>query len=94
VKKHDVGVIILADQKLTSEDFLAIIESCDMSPARFVIVPDILGAFSGLIGQKPTGSDAIDQMINHGNLPCQHCLVREFPTTIASPAEELEITSP
>jgi len=87
VKKHDVGVIILADQELTSEDFLAMIESCDMSPARFVIIPDILGTFGAMIGDSPSNEN-----IKAGtDYPCDHCLVRAASISMEPTLEELNL---
>ena len=87
VEKHDVGVIILADHQLTSEDFLAMIESCNMSPARFVIVPDILGTFGNMLGDSPSNEN-----IRAGtDYPCDHCLARAASLSMEPTLEELDL---
>jgi lipopolysaccharide/colanic/teichoic acid biosynthesis glycosyltransferase len=91
VKKHDVGIVILADQKIPLKDYQAVLNYCDRSAVKLVVLPDILTRLSELIS-IPNGStepvpalDAATLMIPvTGNAEadlddarCVHCLVRQ-----------------
>ena len=72
VKKHDVGLIILADNQMASHKYRAFRNMASFSPAKIVVAPDIFGSLSGLNGgatnNKPTD--------NLNNFQCQHCVAR------------------
>ena len=87
VKKHDVGVIILADKELSYEDYLTMTESCDVSPARFVIVPDILGSFGAILEDSPPGKNIRAGTDN----PCDQCLVRTASRSMEPTLEEINL---
>jgi lipopolysaccharide/colanic/teichoic acid biosynthesis glycosyltransferase len=85
VKKHDVGVIILADQELSTEDFLAMIESCDISPARFAVLPDFMSIFGNIISEYQSKEN-----VQAGtDFPCDRCLVRTASISMEPTLKEL-----
>ena len=72
VKKHDIGLIILADNQTTASKYTEFRNIASFSPARIVVAPDIFGSLSSL-DCKSTNIEAID---NLNNFQCQHCLAR------------------
>jgi FlaA1/EpsC-like NDP-sugar epimerase len=72
VKKHDIGLIILADNQMDSRKYQEFRNTASFSPARIVVAPDIFGSLSGLDG----GSANNEAKVNLNNFQCQYCLVR------------------
>jgi lipopolysaccharide/colanic/teichoic acid biosynthesis glycosyltransferase len=72
VKKHDIGLIILADNQMASRKYAEFRNTASFSPARIVVVPDIFGSLSGLNG----GSINNEVKDNLNNFQCQYCLAR------------------
>jgi lipopolysaccharide/colanic/teichoic acid biosynthesis glycosyltransferase len=72
IKKHDIGLIILADNQTTCSKYTQFHNIDRFNPARIVVAPDIFGSLSGLDG-KSTNIEAND---NLNNFQCQHCLAR------------------
>jgi lipopolysaccharide/colanic/teichoic acid biosynthesis glycosyltransferase len=72
VKKHDIGLIILADNQMASHKYKEFRNIDSFSPARIVVAPDIFGSLSGLDG----GSANDGAKDNLNNFQCQHCLAR------------------
>jgi lipopolysaccharide/colanic/teichoic acid biosynthesis glycosyltransferase len=77
VKNHDVGVIVLTDQTIPSEDYRAIIHIRDTTPTKLVILPDIMEALLGF-----AGTSEMDPLIENDTraktfVPCRHCLARQ-----------------
>jgi lipopolysaccharide/colanic/teichoic acid biosynthesis glycosyltransferase len=72
VKKHDIGLIILADNQTTSSKYTQFHNIDSFNPARIVVAPDIFGSLSGLDGTS-TNTEAND---NLNNFQCQYCLAR------------------
>lgn len=58
VKKHDIGLIILADYRVDSKGYRLIKDICSPTNARFVVMPDILASINHLVkrGSKKTGN--------------------------------------
>ena len=72
VKKHDVGLIILADFQTAAHKFKEFRELANFKPARVVVAPDIFGSLSGL-GIASSNNDAMGDL---SDFQCQHCLAR------------------
>ena len=72
VKKHDIGLIILADNQITSHTYREFHNIARFSPARIVVAPDIFGSLSNLDGGA-VNSEAKD---NLNNFQCQYCVAR------------------
>jgi lipopolysaccharide/colanic/teichoic acid biosynthesis glycosyltransferase len=72
VKKHDIGLIILADDQIAVEKYRLFKNTAQFSPARIVVAPDIFGSLSSL-----KGSSMRVEVEDHLNeFQCQHCLAR------------------
>ncbi len=72
VRKHDVGLIILADNQMAARKFREVREIARFSPARVLVAPDIFGSLGGLHSTSRDEAAA-------GNLDdfqCEHCLAR------------------
>jgi lipopolysaccharide/colanic/teichoic acid biosynthesis glycosyltransferase len=77
VKKHDIGVILVADHTIPTADYRAIIELQKTNSLRLVILPDILVAlnlFSQSVKAKE-GNEA--EKAEKRFVPCQYCLARK-----------------
>jgi lipopolysaccharide/colanic/teichoic acid biosynthesis glycosyltransferase len=53
VEKHDAGIIVFAIHNITTEERLELIAICESTPARVVVLPDIMGALK-FSTEKPT----------------------------------------
>ena len=56
VKNHDIGIILYAISKISEDDRDVILGSCRKTPARLVVIPDILNNFRKHI-TEPHGMD-------------------------------------
>jgi lipopolysaccharide/colanic/teichoic acid biosynthesis glycosyltransferase len=72
VKEHDIGLIILADNQIASQNYKGFRDTASFHPARVVVAPDIFGSLSCLDGVSPNNEsgDPFD------NFQCQNCLAR------------------
>ena len=69
------------------------VSACDLPPARLVVVPDILRAFSGLMIGKSLDDDHADHIHEIGDSPCQHCLIKNLPTSAEFAMEDAQIVA-
>jgi len=49
VRKHDIGLVILADNRIALKDYQAITEICNGKSTRLVVIPDVFGALKNLV---------------------------------------------
>lgn len=75
VKKHDIGLIILADNQMASHKYREFRNAASFSPARIAVAPDIFGSLSNLNGES-INCKAND---NLNDFQCQHCVARYTP---------------
>jgi FlaA1/EpsC-like NDP-sugar epimerase len=47
--KHDIGVVIFADNRIALKDFRTITEICNGKSIRLVVIPDVFGAMNNLM---------------------------------------------
>jgi lipopolysaccharide/colanic/teichoic acid biosynthesis glycosyltransferase len=76
VIKHEVGLILLADHRLTNRRCRSIIEACDNLPAKIMSVPDLFGSLNSLTGAVHTGLSKDDDGRDKSEFRCQRCLAR------------------
>jgi FlaA1/EpsC-like NDP-sugar epimerase len=86
IRKHDVGLIILADFQTASRQFKEFRELAIFKPARVVVAPDIFGSLSGL--GNSSSSDANIGTLN--DFQCEHCLAR-YAALIKTNADQPEM---
>ena len=86
VKAHDVGLILLADHRMTYGDYRVITKACDAIPAKVVFVPDIFGSLDGLTGTLPAAPQEDSNGREESEFRCQRCLAR-----YSAPLEETEV---
>jgi lipopolysaccharide/colanic/teichoic acid biosynthesis glycosyltransferase len=86
VKKHDVGLILLADHRMTYRDYRSITKACDAIPAKVMFVPDIFGSLNGLVEALPAVPLTEDNGEEESEFRCQRCLAR-----YGAPVEETEV---
>jgi lipopolysaccharide/colanic/teichoic acid biosynthesis glycosyltransferase len=72
IKKHDIGLIILADNQMASGKYKEFRNTAIFSPARIVVAPDIFGSLSSLNGNLAD----INANDNLNDFQCQNCLAR------------------
>lgn len=72
VEKRDIGLIILADNRMASHKYREFRNTASFSPARIVVAPDIFGSLSCLDG----GSEINDANDNLNDFQCRYCLAR------------------
>ena len=76
VEKYDVGVIILADYRLRSNMCRQVINLCNKTKARLVILPDIMAVFKDLGRPTAGASVEVDESIGVGGLGCRECMMK------------------
>jgi lipopolysaccharide/colanic/teichoic acid biosynthesis glycosyltransferase len=86
VQEYDVGILIFAIHKISAEERSTILEICQSTPARLVVVPDLL-AILDQIALPPRPAPGLSTwegeteiaISGNGSLPCSHCLLRYVP---------------
>jgi FlaA1/EpsC-like NDP-sugar epimerase len=76
VKKHDVGVILLADHRMTYKDYRSIIKTCDNIAVKVMFVPDIFGSLNGMAEALPAVPITDNVGEDNFDFRCQRCLAR------------------
>jgi FlaA1/EpsC-like NDP-sugar epimerase len=74
VKKHDVGLLILADYRVDSNAYIALRDICKSTNARFVVMPDILASINHLIKRSSKKTNAEANPIERLDPKCIDCL--------------------
>ena len=77
VKKHDVGIIIIADQTIPTANYRSIIQLQKITPIRLVILPDILAALNNFSQIGNTAVQNENGFAEKNFVPCKHCLARQ-----------------
>jgi FlaA1/EpsC-like NDP-sugar epimerase len=75
VNQYDVGVVILADERILAGEGRSILESCRSASARMVVVPDVLANLGRALGVGPARGRSICNPTGDGFF-CEHCLAR------------------
>jgi lipopolysaccharide/colanic/teichoic acid biosynthesis glycosyltransferase len=52
VKKYDVGIIVFAIHNISPQDRKTLLEICESTPARVVLMPNLPGALNAIIGDN------------------------------------------
>jgi FlaA1/EpsC-like NDP-sugar epimerase len=76
VKKHDVGLVLLADHRITYREYRSITQACDTIPAKIMFVPDLFGSLNSLDG---AGSAVLSNDCDgrdKSEFRCERCLAR------------------
>jgi len=76
VKEHDVGLILLADHRMTYRDYRSVTRACDAIQTKVVFVPDIFGSLDGLAGTLPAAPLMDDNGREESEFRCQRCLAK------------------
>jgi lipopolysaccharide/colanic/teichoic acid biosynthesis glycosyltransferase len=71
IEQNDVGLIILADYRLTESDSCGACEVAVQTSAKVFVAPDIFGALNGL-----GNSSSEDIPLPTDSFQCQHCIAR------------------
>jgi lipopolysaccharide/colanic/teichoic acid biosynthesis glycosyltransferase len=87
VNKHDVGLVLLADHRITYKEYRSISQACDTIPAKIMFVPDLFGSLDKLDAGFPAEWSNSDGGRENSEFRCQHCLGRYFAS---SPQEEID----
>ncbi len=67
VEKHDVGVILFAIERIDSAEQARILSLCRQTPARIVMIPDLLAIFRERLSQS-SADLPMDEKRNTGSL--------------------------
>lgn len=81
VEKNDIGLIVIADQQMVSNDCRLIFDTCERFSARLIVMPDIIAAINGVIGKPPNTNNILRSDQSDGEYLCQHCLAFNSPKT-------------
>jgi hypothetical protein len=75
LKKYDIGIMILADHRMGSQECQSLAGVCEGMLTKVVVVPDIFGSLGGLFDAQ---SDIPEQVSggDYTDYRCEHCLVR------------------
>jgi lipopolysaccharide/colanic/teichoic acid biosynthesis glycosyltransferase len=87
IKKHDIGLVVVADHQKIGNDYHVISGACNNVSVRYVVLPNLLEAFHHLpdlplgvplTGGPPDPCQVADQAdrVQDKDLPCLHCLAR------------------
>jgi FlaA1/EpsC-like NDP-sugar epimerase len=85
VKKHNVGLILLADHRITYKEYRSITQACDTMPVKILFVPDLFGSLHSLDETTPVAQAMDGDGWDKGEFRCQRCLARNG---VIEPEEE------
>jgi len=86
IKRYDVGLVVLADYRMTESDSVCVCEIVQQTAARAFVAPDIFGSLNEL---RHSSSDNVPIAVD--SFQCQHCIARY---SIYDPTNEYLIPSP
>ena len=108
VEKYDVGIIIMAVNRSWAEKFQPVFDICKNLTTKFVVLPDILAIFNGLVSTPgasssyPSRSAALTAsfipvtsskgQVNE-EMPCLECMTRFVSKNTPSQSEEKDESS-
>jgi lipopolysaccharide/colanic/teichoic acid biosynthesis glycosyltransferase len=78
VEKKDIGLIVIADQQMISNDCQLIFDTCERFSARLIVMPDIIAAINGIMEAPLNDKNIIRSDQSDGEYLCQHCLASNF----------------
>jgi lipopolysaccharide/colanic/teichoic acid biosynthesis glycosyltransferase len=77
IADHDVGVIILADQRIAEGEGSAIIARCQVASARLLVLPDIFATLNDAVVDAPIQQPDDQAVQLESSKPaCAYCLAR------------------
>ncbi len=77
VRQYDIGIIVFAIHNISTAERSQVLELCADTPARVVMVPDILGALNGMTPRGEAVQDSgVETTPEEKPLACQYCLAR------------------
>lgn len=76
VKRYNVGLVLLADHRLTNRQCRSILEACDNLTAKIMSVPDLFGSLNNLTSATTTIMPEDEAGRDKSEFRCQFCLVR------------------
>ena len=81
VKKHDVGLIILADYRVDSKGYRLIKSICSPTNSKLVVMPDILASINHLVKRTSTNSHNIGDLGATVDSKCIDCLAQHISSS-------------
>ena len=81
VKKHDVGLIILADYRVDSKGYRLIKNICSPTNAKLVVMPDILASINYLVKRSSPGSNNKGSLGESTDTKCIDCLAQHISSS-------------
>jgi FlaA1/EpsC-like NDP-sugar epimerase len=75
IQKYDIGIILLADNRISHEQFKSLTEMTAKTTTKFVVVPDVFGSLKNLIVVPPFHTDTVEDEKDR-NTPCGYCVGR------------------
>ena len=88
IQKYDVGIILLADNRITLDNYKLLQDISSTNCAKLVIVPDVFGALQNLFVTPPFYSQS-EHIAEENNSPCSYCLGKYSRLEIEYQIEEL-----
>jgi lipopolysaccharide/colanic/teichoic acid biosynthesis glycosyltransferase len=76
VRQRDVGVIVITDQTIPTEDYRAIVRLQEAARVKLVILPDMMDALLGFADSPGADPNATSEHGAKVFVPCRHCLAR------------------
>jgi lipopolysaccharide/colanic/teichoic acid biosynthesis glycosyltransferase len=76
VIKHNVGLILLADHRITYKEYRSITQNCDSMPVKILFVPDLFGSLNGLDEAMPARLLSDGDGREKSEFRCQRCLAK------------------
>jgi lipopolysaccharide/colanic/teichoic acid biosynthesis glycosyltransferase len=100
VKTHNIGVIIVADNRISLKEYESITKICNTSSIRLLVIPDVFGSLKNLLVTPPFSvSTQLDgtlpahalTMANGDASPCHFCVGRYTRLEVEAQIETLSI---
>jgi len=79
VEEQDIGLILLADHRITYTEYRSITSACKGTTAKVMFIPDIFGSLSGLADALPDIQQTDDDGRDHPAFRCDRCVAKYAP---------------
>jgi lipopolysaccharide/colanic/teichoic acid biosynthesis glycosyltransferase len=87
IKKYDIGIVLLADNRIAHEQFKSLSSIAAKRTIKFVVVPDVFGALKNLVIVPPFHTENAGEE-KERNTPCGYCIGRYSRLEIECQIEE------
>jgi lipopolysaccharide/colanic/teichoic acid biosynthesis glycosyltransferase len=92
IKEYDVGIILLADHRISLEEYNKLTDIAASNTTKLIIVPDVFGALKSLFVVPPFQTFTSEEL-NGNKSPCNYCIGKYSRLEIERQLDEWDKTN-